>query len=83
LSRPTSILIGTLGAFKINGATHHGHGPAQLRYSIARGVLPVSILRVGMVSVSFVRIDGDKSSPGPAIGVAEARLELSTEDKGS
>jgi tyrosinase len=83
LSRPTSILIGTLGAFKINGATHHGHGPAQLRYSIARGVLPASILRVGMVSVSFVRIDGDKSSPGPAIGVAEARLELSTEDKGS
>ncbi|MGB9107524.1 MAG: tyrosinase family protein [Telluria sp.] len=83
LSRPTSILLGTLGAFQINGATHHGHGPAQLRYSIARGVLPASILRVGMVSVSFVRIDGDKSSPGPAVGVAEARLELTTDDKGS
>jgi tyrosinase len=83
LNRPTSFLLGTLGPFQISGATHHGHGPAQLRYKLARGMLPPSTLRVGMVSVSFVRIDGDKSPRGPAIGVGEARLELSTDDSDS
>jgi tyrosinase len=78
-SRPTSILLGTLGAFQINGATHHGAGTAQLRYKLSKGVLPASVLRVGMVSVSFVRIDGDKSPRGPAIAIGEARLELTTD----
>jgi tyrosinase len=32
-----------------------------------------------MVSVSFVRIDGDKSPRGPAIAIGEARLELTTD----
>jgi tyrosinase len=77
LNRPTSILLGTLGAFQVDAASHHG--PAQLRYKLARGTLPPSTLRVGMVSVSFVRINGDKFPQGPAIGVAEARLELSTD----
>jgi tyrosinase len=78
-SRPTSILIGTLGAFQINGAAHHGNGPAQLRFKLSKGVLPRSVLKVGMVSVSFVRIDGDKSQRGPVIAVGEARLELTTD----
>jgi tyrosinase len=78
-TRPTSILLGTLGAFQINGAAHHGSGPAQLRYKLSKGVLPRSVLRVGMVSVSFVRIDGDKSPRGAAITIGEARLELTTD----
>jgi tyrosinase len=80
---PTSILLGTVGPFEINGASHHGHGPAQLRFTLGRGMLPASSLRVGMVSVSFVRINGDKSPSGATIGIGEARLELSTEDKAS
>jgi tyrosinase len=79
--RPTSIRLGTFGPFEINGAAHHG--TAQLRYTLPRGSLPVSSLRVGMISVSFVRVNGDTSPRGAAIGVGEARLELSTEDKGS
>jgi tyrosinase len=78
-ARPTSILLGTVGAFEINARTHHGSGAAQLRYKLSKGVLPPSVLRVGMVSVSFVRIDGDKSPRGAAIGVGEARLELTTD----
>lgn len=78
-----SILLGTVGPFQINGASHHGHGPAQLRYTLGRGVLPASMLRLGMVSVSFVRINGDNSPNGGVIGIGEARLELSTADKGS
>jgi tyrosinase len=77
---PASIPVGTLGPFQIRGATHHGHGPATLRYDL-RGILPLkSMLRVGMVSVSFVRVDGDTSPSGPVISVAETRLELSSEE---
>jgi tyrosinase len=79
--RPTSIQLGTVGPFQISGAAHHG--TAQLRYTLPRGALPVSVLRVGMISVSFVRVNGDKSPRGAAIGIGEARLELSTEDKAS
>lgn len=78
VSRPTSLLIGTLGAFQIHGAAHHG--PARLKYSL-RDMLPAnSLLRVGLVSVSFVRVDGDNSPDGAAIGIGEARIELSSED---
>lgn len=82
-ARPTSILLGTLGAFEINGRLHHGASTAQLRYRLTKGVLPPSVLRVGMVSVSFVRINGDKSPRGAAVAIGEARLELSTAAGGS
>jgi tyrosinase len=78
-NRPQSLLLGTLGPFQIRGASHHGHGHAQLRYPIGRLLRSSSSLRLGMVSVSFVRIDGDRSPDGPVIGIGEARLELSTE----
>lgn len=81
-NRPLSLLLGTLGAFQIRGASHHGHGNghAQLRYPIGSLLRGASSLRLGLVSVSFVRVDGDKSPDGAVIGIGEARLELSTED---
>lgn len=79
VGNPVSIPVATLGAFQINGARHHGLGRVRLRYAL-RGLVPASALRVGMVSVSFVRVDGDNSPAGPAIGVGEVRLELSTEE---
>jgi tyrosinase len=78
--RATSILIGTLGAFQIAGATHHPGGPAQLRYGITHVLTGLSVLQIGMLTVSFVRIDGDNSPRGSVIGIGEARIELSTED---
>lgn len=36
--------------------------------------------RIGMLSVSFERVDGDRSQKGPVIGLGEVRLEISTED---
>jgi tyrosinase len=77
-----SVLLGTLGAFQISGAKHHG-GVAKLRYRIPRELLGNSALRVGMATLSFVRVDGDISPRGPTVGIGEARLELSTEDDGS
>lgn len=78
-SKPRAILLGTLGAFKISGAAHHG-GPVQLRYRIGRAAFARAPLEVGMMSVSFVRVSGDRSPKGGVIGVGEVRLEASTED---
>ena len=76
------VLLGTLGAFQVSGARHHG-GVATLRYRIPRALLGNAALRVGMATISFVRVDGDISPRGPTVGIGEARLELSTEDDGS
>lgn len=78
--RPESISLGTLGPFQIRGLSHHGHGHAQLRYPIGKLLRGTSSLQLGMVSVSFIRIDGDRSPDGPVIGIGEARLELSSEE---
>jgi tyrosinase len=71
--------IGTIGAFEISGAAHHG-SPVHLRYRIRRAVFAGVASRIGLMSVSFVRVNGDVSPTGPVIGLGEVRLELSTED---
>lgn len=81
-SKPRVILVGTLGPFKISGAAHHG-GPVQLRYRIARAVFARVASEAGMMSVSFVRVNGDQSPKGGVIGIGEVRLETSTDDKDS
>lgn len=76
MRKPAVHLLGTVGPFKISGAAHHG-GPVQLRYRIGRDVLAGLTAKAGVLSVSFVRIDGDRSPRGGVIGVGEVRLELS------
>jgi tyrosinase len=83
--KPRSILVGTLGAFKISGAMHHGghggHGDhVQLRYPIARAVFAKAASKSDMMSVSFIRISGDRRPDGDVIRLGEVRLETSTED---
>jgi tyrosinase len=77
--KPRAILVGTLGAFKVSGAAHHGD-PVQLRYRIESAVFAGAPPKAGMVSVSFVRVNGDRSPKDGVIGVGEIRLETSTED---
>jgi tyrosinase len=77
---PGAILIGTLGPFKISGAAHHG-GPVQLRYRIERAAFAGVSSRDSVMSVSFVRVNGDQSPSGSVIGLGEVRLETSTEDE--
>jgi tyrosinase len=79
MRRPGMRLLGTVGPFKISGAAHHG-GPVQLRYRIGRDVLAGLTAKAGVLSVSFVRIDGDRSPGGGVIGFGEVRLELSAVD---
>jgi tyrosinase len=77
--KPKAILLGTLGAFKISGAAHHG-GPVKLRYRVGRAVFAKATSKAGIMTVSFVRVSGDKSPKGGVIGLGEVRLETSTED---
>jgi tyrosinase len=79
-SKSRAIPIGTIGAFEISGAAHHG-GPVQLRYPIGRAVFAGAMSKAGMMSVSFVRVSGDQSPKGGVIGLGEVRLETTTEDK--
>lgn len=74
-----SIPIGTLGAFEISGAAHHGT-PVTLRYRMRRAVFAGMARRIGLLSVSFIRVDGEQGPTGQVIGLGEVRLELSTED---
>ncbi len=78
-SKSQSVAIGTLGAFEISGAAHHGN-PVRLRYRIRRAVFAGAPSRIGLLSVSFVRVDGEQGPTGQVIGLGEVRLETSTED---
>jgi tyrosinase len=78
VSKSNAIRIGTLGAFEINSAAHHG-GPAQLRYRIARAQFGRATPKGGIMAVSFVRVDGNRTPAGALIGLGEVRLEVSTE----
>jgi tyrosinase len=79
-SSVTSTLIGTVGPFEIAGAEHHPGGPARLRYVITPLLSGVPAVQLGMLTISFVRIDGDNAPRGPVIAIGEARIELSAED---
>jgi tyrosinase len=45
-----------------------------------RAVFAGVAARIGLLSVSFVRVDGEQGPTGQVIGLGEVRLELSTED---
>jgi tyrosinase len=79
-SRFRSIYIGTLGSFRINAAMHHSGAQAQLRYPIRRHLAGALERELGMISVSFVRVDGERSPKGELIGMGEVRMEVSTDD---
>jgi tyrosinase len=72
-----SYFLGTLGAFEIAGAAHHG--PATLTYpanDILSGMSPDSLRDI---TLSFARVDGGSGPVGTALRVAETRIEVSSE----
>jgi tyrosinase len=78
-----SRLVGTLGPFKIAGAEHHQGAGARLRYVLTDLLANVPASRLGQLTVSFVRVDGDTGPVGPVIAIGEARIELAAEDNPS
>jgi tyrosinase len=76
---PERYRIGTLGPFEISGASHHS-STAMLRYVITPVVAGLSAVQIAALTISFIRVSGRNSPRGPAIGIGEARIELTTED---
>lgn len=69
--------IGTLGAFQIAGASHHG--PARIEFDVSDLLAQQKLTDFSELSLSWVRIDGDKPPAGKTIQVEEARVDLSFE----
>ena len=75
-----SALIGTLGPFQVTGAAHHRGGPAQLRYVVNRWVEDMTEVQISMLTISFVRVNGNNRPSGAVIDIGEVRVELSSEE---
>ena len=80
-SATRTVLIGTLGPFQIKAAMHNqGGGRAKLRYFVTRFLGDISVIDVGQLTVSFERVNGDRSPSGTVMEIGEVRIELSTEE---
>jgi tyrosinase len=75
-----SVYIGTLGPFEVNAAMHHGGHHVQLNRGITHALSDASARALSMMSISFVRVSGDRSPKGAAIGIGEVRVEASIEN---
>jgi tyrosinase len=69
-------LLGTVGAFEIAGAAHHG--PARLEYPATEVLSQLSAYELQDVTVSLVRVSGETSPRGAVVRVGEVRIEIST-----
>jgi len=69
--------IGTLGAFQIAAASHHG--PARLEFDVTELLAQQEQPDFSTFSLSWVRVDGESPPAGVAIRVDEIRLELAFE----
>jgi len=68
-------LIGTLGAFQIAAAAHHGM--PRLEFDVSHLLVRQQRLNFAELVLSWVRVDGDRPPAGNAIQADEIRIELS------
>nr|WP_284503270.1 tyrosinase family protein [Caballeronia sp. AZ10_KS36] len=69
--------IGTLGAFQVATAAHHGMN--AIDYDVTEVLAQLGISNVNDVVISFVRVSGANSPKGIAVSINEARIELGTD----
>jgi tyrosinase len=69
--------IGTLGAFEVAGAAHHGM--MMLEYPATAALLKTGIANAQEYTISFVRVDGAAAPKGPVMTAGEVRVELTSE----
>ena len=74
--RARKYFLGTVGAFEVAGAAHHG--PARLEYQATEVLSQLSTFELQEVTVSLVRVNGDKPPRGAVIKIGEVRIEVST-----
>ena len=68
--------LGTVGAFEVAGAGHRG--PAKLEYQATEVLSQLSPFELQDVTVSLVRINGEKYPRGAVLKIGEVRIEVST-----
>ena len=78
-SAPETRLIGALSPFQGRAAAHQSGGPARLRYIVTQLLADIPIVDIGMATVSFIRVNGERSPAGSVIEIGEVRIELSTD----
>jgi tyrosinase len=69
--------IGTLGAFQVATAAHHGM--SEIDYDVTDVLARLGISNVSDVVLSFVRVSGANAPKGMAVSINEARIELGTD----
>lgn len=69
--------LGTLGAFELSSATHHG--PATIEYPATEVLINAQTTDFRNITVSLVRVNGQNAPRGEVIRVGEVRLDISTE----
>lgn len=70
-------LLGTLGAFEVAGAGHHGS--AALSFPATAVLAGLDESELNELTVSLVRVDGENPPKGPVLGIGEIRVEVSTD----
>jgi tyrosinase len=66
--------LGTLGAFQVASASHHG--PAPLEFDLLSVLAQQAAVDLSQISLSWVRINGDSVAKGAAIDVREVRVDI-------
>jgi tyrosinase len=69
--------IGTVGAFEIASALHHGGSMVSLPSTEA--LAKISADNVSEVVVSFERVNGENAPRGQVLRIGEVRIEVSTD----
>jgi len=69
--------VGTVGAFQIAAASHHG--AAKVEFDITGALARQKATDFSELTLSWLRVDGDKPPAGKTIGVDEVRIDLATD----
>jgi tyrosinase len=69
--------IGTLGAFEVAGAAHHGM--MMLEFPATAALLKIGAGNAREYAISLVRVDGGAAPKGDVMTIGEVRVELTTE----
>lgn len=72
---PQRFFLGTLGAFELAAATHHG--PPTLIYPATEILASLDPAALDRLTVSLLRVDGENAPKGPVGTIGELRIELS------
>lgn len=70
-------LLGTLGAFRVSGAAHHGM--TALQFPATEALSKLSFYELQDVTVSFVRISGENAPQGAVLKIGEVRIDVSSD----